>query len=542
MNRFVLIVCMVSLCFGAGTHRKATLDVAKVDPATARVSMPHGSPDLSRNVVYEDSCINQYSFWTSMQDPIKGVGDTLILLFRRYGDGTLGSGAIGLVWSVDRGVSWTIDWAINDGLLNDPHPGDYFGRYPTAGYHPDFPAGSWPELLPPGSGWGYATVGNEIDWETAGFYGVFSDNIGVHKNWSWARESDGMIVGMAQDEGDNNHTWIYDPMLGDYDTAPTAQPQLAGFSTYAYDIRDGQWLALGFHNSLGAIAYSASDNGYDNWTTPDTLMPPGAPSGWTVYWIDGCFDLDGSAALAVMGLDVTGGLDQGNEVWFFRPDTAIRLDSGMDTYNHYPQLSLDLLNDEIWVFWCEATHDTLDPEVDGWWHEIYYTISDDGGYTWSTPVNYTETEDVNEVLVQVARYNNVFLYCTTLDNTQGDLYWGALNEAGFDVYETRLFVDTTFAFAVEEDASAGTPSGLGLSVRNVLRERRLEVEFALPHSGEVHLEVYNGAGRSLLRHVGTYGEGTQVETFDTSRFPAGTYFLRLDHGSLDKTAKFVILR
>jgi hypothetical protein len=33
-----------------------------------------------------------------------------------------------------------------------------------------------------------------------------------------------------------------------------------------------------------------------------------------------------------------------------------------------------------------------------------------------------------------------------------------------------------------------------------------------------------------------------VETFDTSRFPAGTYFLRLDHGSLDKTAKFVILR
>jgi hypothetical protein len=74
-----------------------------------------------------------------MHDPIKGNGDTVVLCYRRYGDGTLGSGAIGLAWTVDGGVTWMVDWPVNDGLLNDPHPGIYYGRYPSAGMHPDFP-------------------------------------------------------------------------------------------------------------------------------------------------------------------------------------------------------------------------------------------------------------------------------------------------------------------------------------------------------------------------------------------------------------------
>jgi hypothetical protein len=478
-----------------------------------------------------------------MQDLIKGTpGGQVVIMFRRYGDGTLGSGAGGLVWTEDGGTGWTVDWPVNDGLLNDPHPGVYYCRYPSGGIHADFPYGSWPELLAGGSGWGYSGVGNEIDWATPGFYGVFSDAIGNHKNWSWERESDGMIVGMAQDEGDNNWTWVYDPLMGDYETAPAAQPQLAGFSTYAFDERDGMWLALGFHSTLGGIAYSTSDNGFDGWSTPDSLMPPGQPTGWTVTWIDGAFGPDGTTPMALLGLDATGGLDQGNEIWFFMPDTAIRLDEGMDTYNHYPQFAIDLDAGEIWVGWCEATNVDLDPTIDGWWHDIYYTMSSDGGYTWSTPANITDTEDVNETMIMISRYSNHFTYCTALDGSNGDLYWGVLGAGAYDAWETALFVDNNYAFDVAEDESPVSPIEIGLSVVHQMAERSLDVEFTIPMAGEADISVYNEAGRSVLRHSGSYTEGTHMERFNTSYMPAGTYFLKLDFAELSQTAKFVVLR
>jgi hypothetical protein len=543
MVKYVVVLCLVTAGLIAGPYNKADIDVAKIAPELTE-SHPGSHIQTSRGVCYVDSALNGYGWWTSMQDCIKGTPDgTIVMLMRRTGDGTLGSGALGLVWSVDGGQSWTADWPLNDGLLNDPHPGQYFGRYPTGGIATDFPYGSWPELLAGGTGWGYAGVGNEIDWSTPGFYGVFSStSVGCHKNWSWERGSDAMIVGMAQDEGDNNHTWIYDPLLGDFDTAPTAQPQLAGFSTYALDYRDGDWLTVGFHSSLGALAYSTSDNGYDNWTTPDSLNPPGAPAGWTVYWIDGAYMWDGASPMALLGLDATGGLDEANEVWFFMPDTAIRLDAGMDTYNHYPQFALDAATSTIWVFWCEATHDTMDPAVNGWWHDIYYCCSMDGGYTWSTPEAW-ETEDINECQIHVSRYNGSFCYVTTIDDTQGDIYYGILADvAPYNTYECKVFVDTNAAFGVVESDPVDISSGLDLSVRNVMSERSLDVEFTLPMAGEARIQVYNEAGRSVLRHVGTYGEGAHMETFGTSYMPAGTYFLRLDAGELSKTAKFVMLR
>jgi hypothetical protein len=495
-------------------------------------------------VVYEDSSFNQWGYWTSMQDCMKGYNDRWVFLFRRYGDGSLGSGALALLWTVDGGTSWTVDWPINDGLLNDPHPGSYFGRYCTGGYHTDFPYGSWPELLPGGSDWGYGAVGNEIDWETAGFYGVISENIGVHKNWSWERESDGMVVGCAQDVSDNNFTWVYDPLMGDWDTAPTAQPQLAGFSTYAQDYRDGDWLLFGYHSSLGGVAYSTSDNGYDSWTTPALLDPPGMPTGWTVYWMDACFGLDDNPIYAALELDATGGLDQANEIWFFRPDTAIRLDPGMDYYNHYAQFGLDHEGGVIWVWWHEATHADMDPAIEGWRHDIWYSMSQDDGYTWSAPVNITETDSVNEQMMHVGRYTNAFSYLTPLDGSQVDLYYGCLATTSYEVYESRVFIDNNYIFGdVTEESRPGlSRQDLGLRAVYQARERSLRVEFSLPSAGDVDLQVYNEAGRSALRHLGYYGEGTHVETFHTSNLPAGTYILRLDVGGLTKTAKFVVLR
>jgi hypothetical protein len=337
---------------------------------------------------------------------------------------------------------------------------------------------------------------------------------------------------------------VYDPLLGDWETAPTAQPQLAGFSTYAEDYRAGNWLLFGYHSSLGGVAYSTSDNGYDNWTTPVLLDPPGMPTGWTVYWMDGCFDLDDNPIYAALELDATGTLEQANEIWFFRPDTAIRLDPGMDTYGHYAQFALDYDGGEIWVWWNEATHQDIDPTIEGWRHDIYYTRSSDGGYTWDAPTNVTETDSINEQMMHLGRYTNVFSFLTPLDNTQVDLYYGCLATTSNEVYESRVRIDNNWWFeaAVEEDVPVRAADGLDLGAVHYMQERELQVEFTLPRGGEVNIRVHNEAGRSMLRYAGSYGEGTHIEAFNTSYMPAGTYFLRLESGELFGTAKFVVLR
>jgi hypothetical protein len=211
----------------------------------------------------------------------------------------------------------------------------------------------------------------------------------------------------------------------------------------------------------------------------------------------------------------------------------------MDTYNHYPQFALNPETDEISVVWCEATHDTLDPEIDGWWHDVYYSTSTDGGYTWSAPENHTNTQDINEVMVQVARYNRSMIYVTTLDDTQGDLYWGALTEGEYDTYVTLMMVDIGLSYGIEEENVR--PSDLfDLRVLNHLNERRLVLSFNLEKSSTVDVRVFDAAGRCVLSKASKLGAGSQEIVLETNSLPSGTYAVRLEALGRRQTGKIVV--
>jgi hypothetical protein len=161
------------------------------------------------NVVYVDSSFHQYGFWTNNQDPIKGSGDTLVFCFRRWGDGTLGSGALGLAVSTDRGQTWSVDWAFNNGLHNDPQPESWYSRYPTACLQPGYCfGGTWPETST--CGWIAFGVYWDFAWSGGGTFGGFAggvpDEIPAHKAWSWFDDVDSVLLVAAADEGDK--VWI----------------------------------------------------------------------------------------------------------------------------------------------------------------------------------------------------------------------------------------------------------------------------------------------------------------------------------------------
>jgi hypothetical protein len=531
------IATLVLLLISGNSYRAADLDDSFIDHEVERlVEFYRDHPALVSNIVYIDSSVNVYGFWTSMHDPIKGRGDTIVVHMRLKGDGSLGSGALGLIWTIDGGSSWTIDWPINDSMSNDPYPDSYNGRYPTACICPDFPAASWPDRSP-GVGWGNLAVGNEPSWTTLGFYGIIA-NPPVHKNWSWFDESSDLIVGSGQDEGDNNWVWRYDPSTGGFETEPYTPLELAGFNTYAFDERNGNYLLLGFHSTLGGIAYSVSNSGI-LWTPPDSLMPPGQPPGWTVLWIDGAFLPNGDPAMAVMDLDATGGLDQSNEVWFFRPDTAVRIDAGLDTYNHYSQLALDRETSEISVVWAEATHEEFDPSIHGWRHDIYYSTSADGGYTWSTPQNHTNSPDINETHPHVARYNRSMIYVTPLNGSQADMYWSVVDDLAPVMWEIQMYVDIGLAFGIEESDFV-RPNDLKFQVRNYLKDRRLVLNFNLPQAATVEARVFDAAGRCMLSKTSELGAGEQEVILETRSLPTGTYVVVVDVIGEKGTGKFTV--
>jgi hypothetical protein len=415
-------------------------------------------------------------------------------------------------------------------------------RYPSACIHSVGPAAGWPELLAGGAGWGYIAVGNAF-WEGPGFYGVISDPLGVHKVWPWIRFTDSLIVGLAQDEGDNNFFFSYSPYFGDFINDGYAVPELVGFSTYFLEhptIPPDIYLTGGFHTGLGGFAFATSPD-CSTWTDPELLDPPGAPQSWTVYWIDGTFAPDMVTPLVTAGLDATGGLDQANEVWVFRPDTAIRIDQGMDNYNHYPQFAINYETGEMSVLWCEATHIEIDPTIDGWWHDIYYSTSWDGGYTWTDPENHTNTPDINEVMLQVARHNRAFAYLTTLDASQGDLYWGVLGGGAYDAYESRMFIDVNLV-DVEEDVGPVGPIVGPLNLRCHAHGSLLKISFTLSEPGVVDLSLFDVTGRRLMSRSEARDKGNHEFEWQVSGLRRGVYILRLESGTTDETTKVLISR
>ena len=69
------------------------------------------------------------------------------------------------------------------------------------------------------------------------------------------------------------------------------------------------------------------------------------------------------------------------------------------------------------------------------------------------------------------------------------------------------------------------------------------IEYSLPHSGDVTLIIYNLRGQEVARLIdGGQVAGNHSVTWDASNFASGIYFYRLQAGDFIQTKKMVLLK
>jgi hypothetical protein len=484
-----------------------------------------GSSSITEVLI--DTTINQYGLWTTVQDPIISHGDTVIFFNKLQYPGD--TAALGLIYSVDDFSSHIKDWPL----------GSNMSERPSAVLHPFYPAGVWAEMIGYPSP-GNVGAGNEPDYISTGFCSTLSPLENIHTVLAKTR-SDGRIVGLASDVMGNCYSFVYDPSICEFIQDPTVVPQLSGFEPMGLDY-------YGIYMTFGCLSYSTSSDGVD-WLNPQSISPPGFPTtGLIMGFCDGVIGFDGGTPYFVLDYNPFSTSDTllATEVWFATPDTAIRVDVNLDTYNHYPQLVIDRENEVLYVVWAEANSNVYDPQIEGYWWDIYWSYSLDQGLTWSTPENLTSTPDVNECMPHVSRLPGTekiwLVFATTLDATMGDLYSGVYFGTGFDLYPTSYHIGYIYPIVINISEGENGEPKKDLIVRDNRKLSRIEVSFLMGEAGNARITMYDLTGRRIYEKEGYFGRGVHRVFFSTKDLASGYYFIRLSAPKTRRTARVLHIR
>ncbi len=210
--------------------------------------------DLNANVLYRDSSVNQYGFFTALRMPMFKHGDTIAVVMRRYTTDTTistSSGIIGVAWSFDGGATWNTANFVN---ANTPD-GNFLGRYPHfAGFTSDGrPVVSWPELVP-GPAWGYMCIG-VVDPADVNHQVTCTDNYETYRSVAWKVGVDTFAV-IGTDVNGGIHFWLYDAannaMIG---TDQLIRDPNAGYAINTWAIKVYGDSALIFGSDANGVGY-----------------------------------------------------------------------------------------------------------------------------------------------------------------------------------------------------------------------------------------------------------------------------------------------
>ncbi len=176
------------------------------------------------------------------------------------------------------------------------------------------------------------------------------------------------------------------------------------------------------------------------------------------------------------------------------------------------------------------------------WNDVYYTQSNDGGATWSTPVNQTADHTRRTSIPQVAkrldaaRNRAYILYGQTrLPSQDMDLMWAYDAQVAVSIH--ILF--QTVQVGIEENKTE-TSKTIALSVTPNPAMMTSKISYALPTAGYISLRLYGADGR-LVKTLdqGFRTAGTHIVNMQD--LANGLYFIRLETptGSASRSMVFV---
>jgi|GEM_PF-4564506 len=202
------------------------------------------------------------------------------------------------------------------------------------------------------------------------------------------------------------------------------------------------------------------------------------------------------------------------------------------------QLSVSQDGNIVAAKWIEdgrgATYKDSLPIADVW------TATWKAGSGWSTPVNRTNTPEVNDQITHIAQFMANDGVAHFMRNQSPTI---AGNSGTLDVGVTVVYYSNDKLTSVRRDEGvvAGTYE-LNQNYPNPFNPTTT-ISFTLPKAGQTTLKVYNMVGQEVATLVNGYQTaGLYFVDFDASKLASGMYLYRLQSGSFVETKKMLLVK
>ncbi|NTW48628.1 MAG: T9SS type A sorting domain-containing protein [Chlorobiales bacterium] len=176
------------------------------------------------------------------------------------------------------------------------------------------------------------------------------------------------------------------------------------------------------------------------------------------------------------------------------------------------------------------------------YYTVLYTVSNDGGLTWSEPVDIETDAATDFRYPSVAKYNpaNEFNVVYQKDSEPGS---GSYADSARVTQASLVFAKLTTTLAVDDDPPHKVNAyKLAQNYPNPFNPSTV-IPFSLPKAERVELNVYDLLGRRVAVLLNERkSAGSYQVSFNANRLASGIYFYRIRAGSFVETKKMVFLR
>ena len=211
---------------------------------------------------------------------------------------------------------------------------------------------------------------------------------------------------------------------------------------------------------------------------------------------------------------------------------------------------------KIVVAWLEYTDSIIDKDSDNNKTDIFYSVSEDGGYTWSEPENLTNTPDIIECWPRLAKridtlnHKAYVLYATSYPDQDLDIERLTIMR-GFQfeqpIYINVAVIDLAPPPKVQEPSPEILKDLTLYPIQPNPSSDNVFVSYYLPVHTQVSLKVYNSVGMVVKTLVDkNQNAGYKTIAWDGRDnkgrpLPKGVYFCELKALGSSKRAKLILL-
>lgn len=204
----------------------------------------------------------------------------------------------------------------------------------------------------------------------------------------------------------------------------------------------------------------------------------------------------------------------------------------------YPAIGMS--GSAIVVVWMGFMNDTSAAGFN--YGDIFYSVSQNAGASWSAPVNLTNTTSLDERYPSIAKWNpSGVANITWQEDPQPGTFAVANPDNNLAARARQVFLRLVITSVGE---SGGVPSSFSLSQNypNPFNPST-RIAYALPTGAEVSLKVYNSLGQEVATLANGYrAAGSYEVDFAAANLASGVYYYRLQAGAFAETRKMLLLR